>query len=104
VIDTSRNGQGHWHPTTTYPDAQTWCNPPGRGIGVRATAATGLPLVDAYLWIKEPGISDSSCTRGLGPEGRTTDPEGGRGAPPAGQWFPAAALQLAQLANPALAT
>ena len=33
VIDTSRNGQGPWHPTASYPDAQDWCNPPGRGLG-----------------------------------------------------------------------
>ena len=28
VLDTGRNGQGPWHPTAVYPDAQDWCNPP----------------------------------------------------------------------------
>lgn len=34
VIDTSRNGQGTWAPTPgAVPDAETWCNPPGGGLG-----------------------------------------------------------------------
>jgi endoglucanase len=101
VIDTSRNGQGPWTPTTSYPDAQDWCNPPGRGLGVRPTADTGIALLDAYLWIKIPGESDGECTRGLGPTG-TVDPEWGIVDPGAGQWFPEMALQLAQNANPPL--
>lgn len=55
VIDTSRNGQGPWTTTTAYPDKQDWCNPRGRGLGLRPSAATGDPLVDAYLWVKTPG-------------------------------------------------
>lgn len=101
VIDTSRNGQGPWTPTTSYPDAQDWCNPPDRGLGVRPTADTGIALLDAYLWIKIPGESDGECTRGLGPTG-TVDPEWGIVDPAAGQWFPEMALQLAQNANPPL--
>ncbi|HEX5941376.1 MAG TPA: glycoside hydrolase family 6 protein [Anaerolineales bacterium] len=101
VIDTSRNGQGPWTPTTSYPDAQDWCNPPDRGLGVRPTADTGIALLDAYLWIKIPGESDGECTRGLGPTG-TVDPEWGIVDPGAGQWFPEMALQLAQNANPPL--
>jgi endoglucanase len=99
VVDTSRNGQGLWHPTVSYTDAQDWCNPPGRGVGVRPTANTGVPLVDAYLWVKIPGESDGQCTRGTaGPN----DPEWGFVDPPAGTWFPQMALQLAQNANPSL--
>jgi endoglucanase len=99
VVDTSRNGQGVWTPTASYPDAQTWCNPPGRGAGLRPTATTGVPLVDAYLWVKIPGESDGQCTRGTaGPN----DPAWGFTDPPAGTWFPEAALQLAQNANPPL--
>ncbi len=64
VIDTSRNGQGSWTPTATYPDAQDWCNPPGRGLGFLPTADTGNSLTDAYLWVKIPGESDGECTRG----------------------------------------
>jgi endoglucanase len=101
VIDTSRNGQGPWTPTASYPDAQTWCNPPSRGVGPRPTAATGIPLADAELWIKTPGESDGSCTRGVA--GATSDPEWGDIVDPAaGVWFPQQALQLATLAAPPL--
>ncbi len=101
VIDTSRNGQGPWTPTVTYPDAQVWCNPPGRGVGPRPTAATGMALADAELWIKTPGESDGSCNRGVA--GSTTDPEwGGIVDPAAGDWFARQALELATLANPPL--
>jgi endoglucanase len=71
-------------------------------LGLRPTADTGLPLLDAYLWIKIPGESDGECTRGLGPAGETVDPVWGLIDPPAGQWFPEMALNLAQLANPPL--
>lgn len=101
VIDSSRNGQGPWTPTPgKYTgDPQTWCNPPGRGLGVRPTANTGQPLLDAYLWIKVPGESDGSCTRGTaGP----TDPEFGIADPAAGVWWPEQALGLAQNATPKL--
>ena len=102
VIDTSRNGQGPWTPTTSYPDAQDWCNPPDRGLGLRPTADTGIELLDAYLWVKIPGESDGECTRGLGPAGTTVDPEWGRIDPPAGGWFPEMALDLVHNANPPL--
>ena len=98
VLDTSRNGRGPWTPTAGYPDPQTWCNPPGRGLGARPTARTGDPLIDAYLWIKTPGQSDGQCNRGIA--GSTTDPEwGDRQDPAAGAWFPRQALQLARLAQ-----
>jgi endoglucanase len=79
VIDTSRNGLG------PAPDAR-WCNPPGRGLGARPTSQTGIPLVDAFLWIKIPGESDGECD----------------GAPEAGRWWPEYALGLTHRANPAL--
>jgi endoglucanase len=101
VIDTSRNGQGPWTPTTSYPDPQDWCNPPDRGTGLRPTANTGIALLDAYLWIKIPGESDGECTRGLGPTG-TVDPEWGIVDPGAGDWFPEMALDLVHNANPPL--
>jgi endoglucanase len=95
VIDTSRNGAGPWQPPAgVYPDPQDWCNPPGRNLGQRPTADTGIALLDAYLWVKIPGESDGDCTRGLGPAGTTVDPEWGRIDPPAGQWFPEMALDL----------
>ncbi|MBE1875583.1 glycoside hydrolase family 6 protein [Myceligenerans pegani] len=100
VVDTSRNGQGPWAPPAdVYPDAETWCNPPDRGLGLRPTADTGEELVDAFLWIKIPGESDGECFRGLGgPE----DPERGRINPAAGQWFPEQARELIALADPVL--
>ncbi|HSL42141.1 MAG TPA: glycoside hydrolase family 6 protein [Anaerolineales bacterium] len=99
VIDTSRNGQGPWTPTTSYPDSQDWCNPPDRGLGLRPTANTGNPFVDAYLWVKIPGESDGGCTRGTaGPE----DPVWHMIDPGAGQWFREMALELVHNANPPL--
>ena len=104
VIDTGRNGLGPWDYRSKYSTAaiaQDWCNPPGRGAGIPPTTNTGNALVDAYLWIKVPGESDGSCNRSVA--GSTTDPEwGGIVDPAAGAWFPQQALQLAQLANPAL--
>jgi len=104
VIDTSRNGVGPWNfASAGYANAgvaQDWCNPPGRGLGLRSTANTGTPLLDAYLWIKVPGESDGTCTRGA-PAG-SVDPEWGIVDPAAGQWFPQQALQLAKLADPPL--
>ena len=49
VVDTSRNGNG---------PGNTWCDPAGRAIGQLPTADTGNPLVDAYLWVKDPGQAD----------------------------------------------
>ncbi|GAA4923236.1 glycoside hydrolase family 6 protein [Actinoplanes utahensis] len=76
VIDTSRNG---WGPLRLAKGVRRWCNPPGRRLGATPTLRTGLPLVDAYLWVKRPGESDGAC---------------GAGAPPAGQWYPAYARAL----------
>ena len=75
VVDTSRNGLG--------PAANgQWCNPSGRALGDRATAATGDALADAYFWIKRPGESDGTCN----------------GGPAAGSWWADYALGLAQRA------
>ncbi|AXI81755.1 glycoside hydrolase [Peterkaempfera bronchialis] len=100
VVDSSRNGKGAWDaPAGTYSDAETWCNPPGRGLGTRPTADTRNALLDAYLWIKVPGESDGSCTRGTaGP----VDPEYGIVDPVAGGWWPAQVHGLAANASPAL--
>ncbi len=102
VVDSSRNGQGPWVPPAgVYSDPQDWCNPPARGLGTRPTANTGNPLLDAYLWVKVPGESDGSCTRGTAGPG---DPEyGGTVDPAAGVWWPAQATSLSQLAVPTLA-
>jgi endoglucanase len=100
VVDTSRNGQGPWTPPAgLYADPQDWCNPPGRGLGATPTTRTGNPLVDAYLWVKRPGESDGSCTRGTAGQ---ADPEYGAVDPLAGQWWPEYALGLVARANPPL--
>ncbi len=131
VIDTSRNGHGPLDasPYATAPYNQSsaviaglntgnWCNPPGAGAGSRPTASTGVPLLDAYLWVKTPGESDGQCDIAGGARAwdytaydpwnitgaaqSTFDPLWGAVDPAAGVWFPAQALQLAQLAVPPL--
>jgi endoglucanase len=109
VIDTSRNGSGPWQYPAAYPSdgvAQDWCNPPNRGLGLRPTARTNVPLLDAYLWIKVPGESDGSCNRGssgsVDPEWAALTGNAGFVDPAAGDWFPEQALQLARLASPPL--
>ena len=103
VIDSSRNGTGPWQATPeqiALGDVQDWCNPPARGLGKRPTADTGVPLLDARLWIKIPGESDGQCNR-WEPAG-SEDPVREMMDPPAGVWFPEMALELAKNASPAL--
>jgi endoglucanase len=133
VIDTSRNGDGpnnmqaYAQPPYNQPASVigtlangNWCNPPGRGLGLRPTANTGVPLLDAYLWVKTPGQSDGQCDAAGGVRawdytaytqpGWPTDaasqalfdPLWGIDDPAAGAWFSQQALQLAQDASPAL--
>lgn len=56
VIDTSRNGQG---PTSDH----QFCNPPNRGLG-KSPAGFASGLLDADLWVQNPGTSDGSCNGG----------------------------------------
>lgn len=56
IIDTSRNGSASTN--------GAWCNPSGQSIGRLPTTRTGEALVDAFLWIKQPGESDGSCNGG----------------------------------------
>jgi endoglucanase len=95
-----------------------WCTPPGTGLGLRPTTETGVPLLDAYLWIKTVGESDGSCdinggTRAwdydrynpwgiAGESQKHFDPLWGMIDPAAGTWFPAHALDLAEKAQPPL--
>ncbi|MEU6142247.1 glycoside hydrolase family 6 protein [Streptomyces sp. NPDC047081] len=87
VIDTSRNGNGPYagagDTTSATSATDAWCNPPGRALGTPPTTRTDNALLDAYLWIKRPGESDGTC----------------RGGPPAGQWWPSYALELARNAT-----
>jgi endoglucanase len=133
VIDTSRNGDGP-NGMTRYASAPynqpasvistlasgNWCNPPATGLGLKPTASTGVPLLDAYLWVKTPGQSDGQCDAAGGVRAwdytaytqpgwpadaagqALFDPLWGIDDPAAGAWFPQQALQLAQDASPAL--
>ena len=133
VIDTSRNGKGpnNMQAYAAAPYNQpagvvsklasgNWCNPPASGLGLRPTARTGVPLLDAYLWVKIPGQSDGQCDAAGGVRAwdytaytqpgwptdaasqQLFDPLWGLTDPAAGAWFPQQALQLAQEAQPAL--
>ncbi|WP_084774758.1 glycoside hydrolase family 6 protein [Nonomuraea candida] len=99
VVDTSRNGRGSWAPDKHYEDPQTWCNPPGRGVGDRPTTETGEELADAYLWISRAGTSNGRCRRGTDGE---QDPERGVVSPPSGEWWGELALERAKNAVPPL--
>jgi len=74
IVDTSRNGLG---------TANDWCNPRGQALGVAPTTNTGHPLVDAFLWVKQPGESDGTCA----------------GGPNAGSWWTEIALELSRAAS-----
>ena len=76
IIDTSRNGLG-------TAAARDWCNPRGQALGVEPTTQTGHPLVDAFLWVKNPGESDGTCG----------------GGPQAGTWWGEYALELSRMAE-----
>ena len=97
-----------------------WCNPPGAGLGLRPTTSTGVPLLDARLWVKTPGESDGQCDAagnarawdysaysqpGWPADAASQalfDPLWGTDDPAAGAWFPQQALQLARDADPPL--
>ncbi|MEV7802738.1 glycoside hydrolase family 6 protein [Microbispora sp. NPDC088329] len=135
VIDTSRNGWGgRRRPvhTSTVGDVNrfvdesrtdrrhsvgNWCNQAGAGLGERPRAipASGI---DAYAWIKPPGVSDGSSVNVTAPDGTRHDPmcdpaylqvnngnvPGGAlpDAPAAGQWFEAQFQELLTNAYPPL--
>lgn len=95
VIDTSRAGES----ITPRTDCGNSCNLRHARVGPRPTSKTGIPSVDAFLWVKPPTESDG-CTRVL-PNGKlcptfssgceSVDSLGGRPtdprAPEAGQFF-----------------
>jgi endoglucanase len=131
AVDTSRNGRGpmvierYGKPPYNQPASVlaglvvgAWCNPSGVGVGLRPTTETGVPLVDAYLWIKTVGESDGSCDIAgsvrawdysqynpwglMGDGQKHFDPLWGMVNPAAGTWFPELAIDLALNANPPL--
>jgi hypothetical protein len=83
VINTAQNGRGpklNPHPTTQ--GVEDLCTPPGRGLGPQPNTDTGFPGVDAFLWVVVPGK-----TSGCG------------GGPPAGTFWPARAIGMAERAQ-----
>jgi cellulose 1,4-beta-cellobiosidase len=68
VVDTSRNGvigvRYNW---------TEWCNIDYAGFGMRPTSKTGDELADAFLWVKNGGLSDGTSD----PSGEFYDPECG---------------------------
>ena len=98
VVDTSRNGQGPWRPTVSYPDAQDWCNPPGRGLGAppdgqRGCAARARPAarrcvsldqgprrVGRILQPRDRRLDDRSGVGDRRPAGRSVVPATGAAA------------------------
>lgn len=85
VVNTAANGRGPLRPHRRVVYGNTVrCNPPGRGLGTPPTTNTGRSLVDAYMWIGNPGRSTGRC---------------GRGDPATGVWFPRYALMLARHAS-----
>ncbi|GAA3458551.1 glycoside hydrolase family 6 protein [Saccharothrix longispora] len=133
VVDTSRNGWGGpsrptgpgWELNVdTYVDGGrldrrlrigNWCNQVGAGLGEPPTASPA-PDVDAYAWLKPPGVSDgASIPIPTGDENfnrmcdptytgwpdSTPGPTGARpDSPPAGQWDAGQFRDLLRNAHP----
>jgi endoglucanase len=85
VVNTGENGQGPLVPRDrTHQGNEVLCNPPGRGLGPKATTETGYAWVDAFAWTSNPGESSGACVPG---------------APGAGVYWPAYAAGLVRQAN-----
>nr|AEH95579.1 cellulobiohydrolase C16 [Orpinomyces sp. Y102] len=98
IVDTGRNGVDI---TEAFSKTETWCNFIGTGFGERpkGNPNPGMPLLDAYMWLKTPGEADGSST------GSRADPVCARanslpGSPDAGQWFHEYFVQLLKNAKP----
>jgi len=130
LLDTSRNGWGGparpRTPSAAVDDLERyvnesrvdrrtnrglWCNVAGAGLGELPTAApAGFPAahVDAFFWIRPPGVSDGSSLEDPMCDPARKDAYGNPtgalpGAPAAGAWFPAQFTQLVQNMWPAVA-
>jgi len=93
IVDTGRNGVSI--------NSGTWCNLVGTGLGERPRGSpnAGMPLLDAYMWLKTPGESDGSST-GSRADPNCSSNDSLRGAPDAGQWFHDYFAQLVRNARP----
>ena len=88
VVSTSYNGRGPVHyklgKKGRYRRVNVYCNPRFRGLGPAPTPATGVPGVDAYLYLNRPGVSGAGkCNGGF----------------KAGEWWPERALMYASYAT-----
>ena len=107
IIDTSRNGV-----PDSRKDCGNYCNIKTAGAGHRPTTTTeDSTLIDAYLWLRTPGLSDG-CTKMLADGSECSHFDSvcagadsiGTGdskslAPEAGQWFEHYVKLLADNAN-----
>jgi endoglucanase len=85
VVNTGENGQGPLVPRDiAHQGMEVLCNPPGRGLGPKATTSTGYAWVDAFAWTSNPGESGGACVPG---------------APGTGVYWPAYAVGLVRHAN-----
>jgi endoglucanase len=85
VVNTGENGQGPLSPRDiTHQGNEVLCNPPGRGLGPKATTNTGYLWVDAFAWTSNPGESGGPCRPG---------------APGTGVYWPEYAVGLVRHAN-----
>jgi endoglucanase len=65
VVNTAVNGRGPLVPASRVKHGnEVLCNPPGRGLGPKPTWDTGVPKVDAFAWIGNPGRSGGACVPG----------------------------------------
>ena len=77
VINTSQNGRGPVHYRRwlnrrhgAFRRINVWCHPLKRGLGPAPSTETAAPgVLDAYLYIGRPGLSDGSCNGGPLPIG-----------------------------------
>ncbi|KAF4635931.1 hypothetical protein G7Y89_g2166 [Cudoniella acicularis] len=82
IVDTGRNAV-----TGLRKAWGDWCNVNGAGFGVRPTATTGDPLVDAFVWVKPGGESDgTSDTTANRYDSFCGHDDAFKPAPEAGQW------------------
>ncbi|CZS88003.1 probable exoglucanase-6A precursor [Rhynchosporium graminicola] len=97
ITDTSRSGK---QPTGQIAWGD-WCNVKNTGFGLRPSANTGNPLVDAFAWIKPGGECDgTSDTSAKRYDGHCGAEAALKPAPEAGTWFQAYFEQLLVNANP----
>ncbi|HYV15377.1 MAG TPA: glycoside hydrolase family 6 protein [Conexibacter sp.] len=89
VVNTATNGRGPLRPHDRVAHGNTiHCNPPGRGLGPKPTAAVPPRYrhLDAFVWVGNPGRSAGACSA-------TPNP------PPAGTFWVGYAVALVRNAD-----